>query len=184
MTRPILWLEQIGQDARYSVRVLFRHRAFSSVAILSLALGIGATTSVFSVVDRILFRSLPYAYGDRLVSLGMTTPALAYDFFFGAQYVGFRRNQQLFEAVTSWTGVNDCDVTDGESVRLSCAAIESSFLSTLGIVPLLGRSFTALEDGPTRQKRSCSRTASGDRDSAAGKMYWEGLFRSTAIPHG
>jgi predicted permease len=104
------------------------------------------------VIDRILFRSLPYAYVARLVSLGMTTPALAYDFFFGAQYLGFRRHQQLFEAVTSWTGVNDCDVTDGEPVGLSCAAVESSFLSTLGIVPLLGRSFTAQEDGPDQPK--------------------------------
>jgi predicted permease len=152
MPRAIRWLEQVIQDARYSARVLSRNRAFSSVAILSLALGIGATTSVFSVVDRILFRSLPYAYGDRLVSLGMTTPALPYDFFFGAQYFGFRTRQQLFEAVTSWTGVSDCDVTDGEAVRLSCAAVESSFLSTLGIVPLLGRSFNAQEDGPDGPK--------------------------------
>jgi putative ABC transport system permease protein len=152
MPRPILWLEQVRQDARYAARVLSRNYAFSSVAILSLALGIGATTSVFSVVDHILFRSLPYAYGDRLVSLGMTTPALAYDFFFGAQYLAFRKHQQLFEAVTSWTGVNDCDVSDGERVRLTCAAIESSFLSTLGIVPVLGRSFTAPEDGPDRPK--------------------------------
>ena len=140
------------QDALYALRVLARNRTFTFAAILSLALGIGATTSVFSVVDRILFRSLPYAYGDRLLSVGVAAPMLPYEFVFGAPYLDLRTHQQTFEAVTSWSGVNDCDLTDGEPVRLSCAAVESTFLSTVGIAPLLGRSFTADEDGPSRPK--------------------------------
>jgi len=140
------------QDARYAARVLARNRAFTGVAVLSLALGIGATTSVFSVVDRILFRSLPYAYGDRLISLGIAAPMLPYEFVFGAAYADLREHQQTFEAVTSWSGVSDCDLTEGEPVRLACAAVESTFLETVGIVPVLGRSFTAAEDGPARPK--------------------------------
>lgn len=146
------WIAQALQDIRYAARTLARNRDFTGVAILSLALGIGATTSVFSVVDRILFRSLPYAYGDRLISVGIAAPMLPYEFIFGAAYVGFREHQQAFEAVTSWSGVNDCDLTDGEPVRLACAAVESTFLSTVGIAPVLGRSFTADEDGPAKAK--------------------------------
>src|SRR5580704_14113813 len=138
------------RDLRYALRLLARDRAFALAAIVSLALGIGATTAVFSVVDRILFRSLPYAASDRLVSIGLAAPMLPYDFLFGAGYLDFRTHQNAFEAVTSWTGVNDCDLTTGEPVRLSCAAVESTFLSTLGIAPVLGRSFTAEEDRPNQ----------------------------------
>ena len=146
------WIAQALQDIRYAARMLTRNRAFTGVAILSLALGIGATTSVFSVVDRILFRSLPYAYGDRLISVGIAAPMLPYEFVFGAAYLDLREHQQAFEAVTSWSGVSDCDLTDGEPVRLACAAVESTFLSTVGITPVLGRSFSANEDGPSRPK--------------------------------
>ncbi len=138
------------RDAIFAFRMLARNRTFAMVAILSLALGIGAATSVFSVVDRILFRSLPYAYGDRLLSLGIAAPVLPYEFVFGAAYLDLRTHQQTFEAVTSWSGVNDCDLTDGEPVRSSCAAVESTFLSTVGIVPILGRGFTADEDRPSQ----------------------------------
>src|SRR5262249_44218988 len=138
------------QDARLALRLIVRNRTFSTVAILSLALGIGAATSVFSVVDRILFRSLPYTYGDRIVSVGVAAPMLPYDFLFGASYLNFRTHQNTFEAVTSWSGVNDCDLNDSEPVRLSCAAVESTFLSTLGISPIVGRGFTDEEDRPNR----------------------------------
>lgn len=150
--RPFLWLEHVFQDTRYALRLLARNRTFAVVAILSLALGIGVASSVFSVVDRILFRSLPYHESDRLVSIGIGGPMLPYDFMFGATYLDFRRHQTEFSAVTSWSGVSDCDLTSGEPVRVVCALVESTFLSTLGIVPVLGRSFTAEEDGPNKPK--------------------------------
>jgi putative ABC transport system permease protein len=144
---------EIVPDLHYAARGLLRNRTFTAVAILSLALGIGATTSVFSVVDRILFRSLPFADSDRLVSLGIHAPALPYDFFFGAGYLRLKQHPpSALQAVTSWTGTNDCDLTDGDPVRLSCAAVASTFLATLGVAPVLGRSFSAAEDSPHVQK--------------------------------
>ncbi len=148
--RPLVWLDQTIQDVRHTARLLLRDRAFSIVAILSLAAGIGASASVFSVVDRILFRSMPYAYSDRLVSVGVGAPMLPYDFMFGAAYLDFRTHQRVFDAVTSWSGVSECDLMDGEAVALDCAAAESTFLSTLGIRPILGRGFTRDEDGPNK----------------------------------
>jgi predicted permease len=136
------------QDLRYAFRLLLRDRAFALAALISLALGIGAAAGVFSVVDRILFRPLPYSDDRRLLSVGLSAPMLAYDFMFGAGYLDFRRQQTTFRAVTSWTGVNDCDLTEGEPVRLSCAAVESTFLPVLGVTPLAGRNFSREEDAP------------------------------------
>jgi putative ABC transport system permease protein len=148
--KPPVWFENILYDLRYAARLLVRNRASSAVAVVSLMVGIGATTSVFTVVDRILFRSLPYSHADRLISIGISLPSLPYDFMFGAGYLDLRKHQTAFAAVTSWTGVNDCDLTDGDPIRLSCAAVEATFLSTLGIVPVLGRSFNAEEDRPNQ----------------------------------
>ena len=58
---------------------------------------------------------------------------LPYDFMFGAGYLEFRSHHAGFDAVTSWSGMSDCDLTDGEAARLACASVESSFLPTLGI---------------------------------------------------
>ena len=69
--RPGWWLGTVAQDVRYALRGFRRNPVFTITVILTLALGIGATTAVFSVVDRILFRSLPYAHDDRLVSVGL-----------------------------------------------------------------------------------------------------------------
>ena len=135
-----------------ALRMLCRNRAFSALAILSLAVGIGATTSVFSVVDRILFRSLPYPNGERLISLGVYAPMLNYEFLFGAAWIDFRQSQHAFESTASWSGVSDCDFTAGHTVRMSCAAADSFFLPTLGVEPILGRNFTADDDAPNSPK--------------------------------
>ena len=119
-------------DLRYTLRILLKNPAFTLTAVLALALGIGATTAVFSVVDRILFRSLPYPQEDRLVSLGLVAPIEPQEFMLGADYVEWRRQQTPLESLTSWSGVNDCDLTDGTPVRAACAQVEANFLRTLG----------------------------------------------------
>jgi putative ABC transport system permease protein len=72
--RPGFWLETLAQDVRYAVRGFRRNPTFSLTVVLTLMLGIGSTTAVFSVVDRILFRSLPYGDADRLVSVRLVAP--------------------------------------------------------------------------------------------------------------
>jgi hypothetical protein len=73
--------------------------------IVLTAIGIGASTAVFSVVDRVLFRDLPYAGADRLVALGLRIPWLEYDFLDGRTYSDLRRDPGPLAAVTSWSGV-------------------------------------------------------------------------------
>jgi len=141
------------QDLRYAARGLARNPLFAASAIFAAALGIGSTTAVFSVVDRILFRSLPYPNADRLVSVGMMAPLDTNEFLMSENYFDFRRYQTPFESMTSFTaGVAGCDLTEGTPVRLGCADVEGNFLPALGLAPFLGRNFTAAEDRPNAPK--------------------------------
>jgi len=147
--RSIALLDALVEDLRFALRGLGKRPAFALVAILTLALGIGSTTAVFSVVDRILFRSLPYPHDDRLVSFGDTAPFEANEFVLGPDYVDWKKAETPFESVTSFVpGGADCDLTEQNPVRLKCALVESTFLPTFGIEPFLGRNFTSEEDRP------------------------------------
>jgi putative ABC transport system permease protein len=150
--RPGWYFETLLQDARYALRGFRRNPVFALTAVATLALGIGATTAVFSVVDRILFRPLPYAHDDRLVSVGLVAPIVPEEFMLGGSYYVWRDNQKPFEALTSETGVSECDLTEQNPARLSCASVEASFLPTLGIAPLIGRNFSPEEDRPNGPK--------------------------------
>ena len=140
--------EILARDVRYAVRTLLRTPTFTVAAVLAMALGIGAGTAVFSVVDRILFRSLPYPDDGRLLSLGMEAPIAPQEFLLGYDYLDWRAASTPFESMGVWSGVGDCDLTDANPVRLRCGVIDSHLLPTLGIQPILGRNFAPAEDQP------------------------------------
>ncbi len=150
--RPTWLIETLLQDVRYGFRGLRRNPAYSITAILTLAMGIGTTTAVFSVVDRILFRSLPYADARRLVSAGLTAPISPNEFLLTDSYYEWRDHQIPFTAITSEQGTEPCDLTEQRPARLNCSRVESSFLPTLGVTPLFGRNFDSDEDQPNAPK--------------------------------
>jgi len=147
-TRPGLWMDHLAQDVRYALRGFRRNPVFTLTIVMTLVLGIGATAAVFSVVDRILFRPLPYAQADRLVSVGLVAPVEPQEFMLGGSYYEWRDHQRPFASLTQETGVSPCDLTEERPMRLSCAGVEANFLSTLGVSPVLGRDFTKEEDLP------------------------------------
>jgi putative ABC transport system permease protein len=126
-----IWMEQLLQDLRYALRMFRRNPVFSITTILVIAVGIGASTSVFSVVDRVLFRSLSYPDAERLISVGINAPILDFDFLFASDYLYLRQAASPFESLTSWTGVPDCDLTEERPLRLACGQVEATFLPTL-----------------------------------------------------
>lgn len=142
------FFEGVVQDLRYAARGLRRSPAFAITAVVTMALGIGAGSAVFSVVDRVLFRSLPYPDGSRLVSVGITAPITQQEFMLASEYVEWRNQQMPFAALSSMSGVGDCDLTQEHPLRLACAYVESTLLPALQVHPLLGRTFTAEEDQP------------------------------------
>lgn len=146
------WLESVLRDVRYALRGFRRNPVFAITAIFTLALGIGATTAVFSVVDRILFRSLPYAHDDRLVSFGLVQSLERQEFQLGGFYYEWRRNQTPFASVTFEHGTSECNLTEANPVPLQCADVAQNFLPTLGISLLRGRNFLPEEDAPNGPK--------------------------------
>ncbi len=146
--RYAAFLSAMGQEFRYAWRRLARSPGFTASAVIVVAIGIGASTAVFSVVDRVLFRSLPYADDSRLVSVGVTAPIEPQEFMLGRQYFDWRDHQTPFESLTSWSGVADCDITAQNPVRVGCARVESNFLGTFGVRPIVGRDFSEEEDRP------------------------------------
>jgi len=142
-------IDDVFQDVRYGARGLRRNPGFALAAILAAALGIGASTAVFSAVDRILFRALPYRDEARLASVGIMAPLDSNEFMLAEGYFDLRRNPGPFQAVTSFqAGAIACDLTEDHPLRLRCLRAEANFLDTLAVAPAAGRSFTAEEDRP------------------------------------
>jgi hypothetical protein len=142
-------LEGLLHDLRYGARGLRRNPGFAIAAILAAALGIGATTAVFSAVDRILFRDLPYRDEGRLASVGIMAPLDSNEFLLAEGYFDLRRHPGPFAAVTAFqAGSIACDLTEHHPLRLSCLRAEANFLEALGLRPAAGRSFRADEDRP------------------------------------
>ena len=140
-------LGTVARDVRLAARDLIRNRTFTVAAILALTLGIGAGTAVFSVVDRILFRSLPYRQADRLVSFGMVAPIIPQEFMLGYDYSDWRDAQTPFEAMgAEYAGVADCDLNDTRPQRLRCARADSELLPTLGTALVVGHGFTRADE--------------------------------------
>ncbi len=146
----------MSQDLRYAWRGLTASPGFSLVAILSLALGIGANTAIFSVVNALLLRPLPYRNADRQVILWNTSPGLGIteDWFSTAQYFDIRNGQRSFEDVAIAIGANANLTGGGEPERVGTIRVSSNLLSMLGARPLLGTTFTAEDDVPGRSGKA------------------------------
>ncbi len=148
LTRTRVYIQGVGEDLHYAARTLLHTPLFASAAILTLAIGIGATTAVFSVVDRVLFRSLPYRNADRLVSWGLTGPIDDNEFMLGHTYIDWRKRLPPFESVTSMSLPAEGDLGERDPISVRCIPVEANFLSTLGVVPAVGRDFTREDDRP------------------------------------
>ena len=142
-----------AHELRCAIRGLVRHRSFTVAALLALVLAIGATTAVFSVVDRILFRSLPYRQADRLVSFGITAPIVPQEFLLSYDYFDWREGAGPFASMGSWrASVDDCDMNEAPPLRLPCARVDATLLRTLGTSLVAGRDFTRAEEKPGAPK--------------------------------
>ena len=141
-------------DIRYALRTLRKSPGFSAVAILALALGIGANTAIFSVVNAILLKPLPYRNAQRLVLVEERIPKVLPTFFpFSApDVVDLTHWAQSLDAVTAFeTQQKNFSTGTGDPIRLTGARISANVIPTLGIAPLQGRGFTQEEDAPGHQ---------------------------------
>ena len=145
-------MERLGRDLRYAMRGFARMPAFTGAAVLSIALGIGVNSAVFSVASALLLRPLPYRDADRLVILWNRSPGLGIteDWFSTAQYFDIRHGDSGFEDVAIAIGANFNLTGDREPERIGTIRVSSNLLPMLGARPLVGRLFEPAEDVPGR----------------------------------
>jgi predicted permease len=143
-------MNTLAKDVAYAVRMLAKSPGFTLAAILSLAIGIGANTSIFSILDALLLRPLPYQDAGRLVILWNRSPGLniTEDWFSTAQYFDIKTGHHGLEQVAIAIGGNDNLITRGEPERVGTIRISSNLLPMLGQSAALGRTFSAGEDLP------------------------------------
>jgi predicted permease len=142
-------LRDLWQDTRYAVRVFLKHPAFAATAVLMLALGIGATASIFSVVYGVLLKPLPFVEPDRLVSLRQRTPLVTTGVNQGpATFLTYRENQQAFEAIGAWDPAEVSITGNGDPERVQALLVSASTLALLRVQPQIGRGFAADDDAP------------------------------------
>ena len=147
-------MSQLFQDLRYSLRLLLKHRGFTAVAVLSLALGIGANTAIFSLVNAVLFRPLGFHEPDRLVmawedasyaGFPRNTPA-------PANFADWRAQNQVFEGMAALDSRGFNLTGDQDPQKIMAFAVTANFFPLLGVKPALGRTFLDEEDKPGANK--------------------------------
>src|SRR5262245_54998721 len=143
------WLESIWQDLRYALRMLLKHPVFTLIAVFTLALGIGANSAVFSVVNAVLLRPLPFPYPERLLMvMGVRAKTGAgYDFSY-LNFADYRSRNTVFEALTAFSDDN-ATLLEGESPeRISGLIVSADFFRALGADMQIGRGFTTSDEQP------------------------------------
>ncbi|HLY80105.1 MAG TPA: ABC transporter permease, partial [Caulobacteraceae bacterium] len=137
------WLQRLGQDASYGARLLRQDRAFTLAAILTLALGIGATTAIFSVVYGILLRPLPYHRPDRIVQLSELSAKGTPMRFADPNFADLRAQSRSLQGMAQF-GAGLEPVSGGrEATRTQVARVSRDFFAVMGVQPVLGRGFAA-----------------------------------------
>jgi putative ABC transport system permease protein len=146
-------METIFTDVRFGFRSLLKRPGATAIALVTLALGIGVNTAIFSAVDSVLLRPLPFKDAERLVSIWEQTPKIGIlrNEVAPANFFDLRTQNQSFEAIGA-TGPQDVNLTgDGEPERISGQLVSANVFSILGVEPALGRTFLTNEDQPGQE---------------------------------
>jgi predicted permease len=143
-------VDTLLQDIRYGWRMLGKNPGFTTVAVLTLALGIGANTAIFTVVNAAVFHSLPYRAPERLVHLWETRPAREFTQMEASRpnLLEWQASNHVFSDLAGYTGVNFSLTGRGAPQRIYGARVTANFFDVLGAQPILGRAFHADEDRP------------------------------------
>ena len=141
-------MDSFAKDLRYGIRMLGKRPGFSAVAVLALALGIGANTAIFSVVNAVLLQALPFKDPDQLVMLWEKPPRSLRNVVSAGNFLDWRDHSQNFEQMAAVTGesFNLSDVSEPEQILVVKAS--ANLFDLLGATPSLGRTFLAGEDQP------------------------------------
>jgi predicted permease len=134
------------EDVRYGLRVLWKNPRFLAVAVLTLALGIGANTALFSIVNGVLLNPLPYPHPEELVTLHESKPNFATGSISFPNFLDWQKDNQTFSSMAVQRGTSFILTGLGESEQIDAQFVSSNFFRQLGVVPVMGRNFAPGED--------------------------------------
>ena len=153
-TRPGEALRRYFQDVRYAVRGLVKSKAFTLSCVLILALGIGANTAIFSILNAVLLRPLPYSQPDQLIRIRQSLPKMS-ELRLGAappEFLSYRTRGRVFSAVAGYQSAS-YDVTGlSQPQHVPASKITASLFQTLDVKPHIGRAFTASDEAPDAER--------------------------------
>jgi putative ABC transport system permease protein len=140
-------MNSMWMDVRYAVRMLAKSPGFAAIAVLTLALGIGANTALFSVVNGVLLNPLPYPHPNRVVTVDSTTADFGESSISYPDFLDWARDNHSLSSLAAYRSFKSFNLLgQGKPERLSAVEISSTFFPTLGVSPILGRNFTPAED--------------------------------------
>jgi len=167
------WVEDVWQDLRYGVRMLLKHPGFTFIAVFTLALGIGANTAIFTLINVVMLKSLPVSRPDELVKLTMNVnagPRKGDLCCSQALWEQIRDRQDVFSGVCAYGSTGSADLsTGGEARPISVGLVTGGFFSTLGVRTAVGRTFTDADD-----QRGCPAVA------VITHAFWQSEFGGSA----
>ncbi|HEY2860290.1 MAG TPA: ABC transporter permease [Terracidiphilus sp.] len=165
--RGTMWLESLVQDLRYAVRLLLRSPGFAITCVLILAIGIGATTAIFSLVNTVLLRPLPFPGPDRLMWVSQrdhSVPGVAPESLSYPDYFDWRAQNHTLEGIASYVSSTVTMELQGASQRLPAETVSSNVFKVLGVAPALGRDFSWEDEKP------------GNRAVMLSYPFWQSQF--------
>jgi MacB-like periplasmic core domain len=139
-------MNTLWQDLRYGARMLGKKPGFTAVAVFTLALGIGANTAIFSMINSVLIESLPYSDSKQLVRIFETSPSYPRNSASGGAFKDWREYSSKFAHLAIYEGIELHLTGAGRPERVTGLLVSSEFLSVLGVTPIVGRGFAAGED--------------------------------------
>ena len=140
------WLENLLQDVRYGMRMLVKHPGFTAVVVLTLALGIGANTAIFSVVNGVLLSPLPFPNAKRVVSMFQDKPNFPKGSISYPNFLDWQHDNRTFESIAAYRWADGSISGVGEPEEVKAQRVSATFFPILGVKPILGRNFSAEED--------------------------------------
>jgi predicted permease len=149
--RRVTWLQDLAQDLRYALRILRKNPAFAATAVLTLALGIGATIAIFSVVDTVVLKPLPFLTADRLVRVESVFVSTRRGSGIASypDFVDWRARNRSFDGMAVFDTRDFTLVGSREPLHLQGAVVSAQLFSLLGVKPAFGRAFLPQEDSPS-----------------------------------
>jgi putative ABC transport system permease protein len=163
-SRRVMWLDDLRRDMRYALRSLSKTPGFTAVAVLTLALGIGATTAIFSIVNAVLIRSLPFERADQLYKISRRSAEQISQWISVPEFIEWQEQNRAFSRLAGFTHM-DFNIRGQRPESVLAVWASQDFLNVLGVKPHLGRPFRTEEFQPT-----------ADRVTVIGHQLWQRRF--------